>query len=203
MSSWSRTALEMLVDSIQFAAGSHLLDVGGGDGTIARGLCEHFSSISISIMDLPHVCEKTSKVLDRAIVENEIHSSIRDRIGFYPCDFFQDDWPPNTYDYVLFAHQLLIWSESDCVELLERAFEILKPGGEVVIISSMTDESGTGPLPSVMRTAYFLSIPSGEGEVYRWTDYVRWLRQVGFDEAQRIEIDAWTPHGIIVGKKSK
>lgn len=201
MSSWSEMASTMIVDNIQLATGSRLLDVGGGDGTIALGICAHFPTIEVSVMDLPHVCKEASRHLDKAVTEEEIPPDIRRRVVFYSRDFFKEEWPSQAYDYILFAHQLLIWSENHCLELLRRAFETLEPGGEIIIISSMMNESGTEPLPSVMRSAYFLSIPSGEGEVYRWTDYTKWLQKIGFSDTRKVETNAWTPHGIIVGKK--
>ncbi len=113
---------------------------------------------------------------------------------------FADPWPEG-HDGAMFVHQLQIWPLDQDTELLRRAYEALPSGARVVIMNSMSHDSGDGPLMAALDAAYFAAIPGG-GMLYAWHKYEECLRAAGFGGIERIKpTGAWTPHGVITATK--
>jgi hypothetical protein len=82
-----------------------------------------------------------------------------------------DDEFPQGHDAVLFAHQLVIWTEDQNRLLLRKANRALPMGGHVVIFSSMTDDTEDGPFIAAMASIYHTAIPVEGGRIYPWRHY--------------------------------
>lgn len=98
---------------------SSLVDVGGGTGTMARGICEAFPHLKCTVLDLPQV------------VANLPKSENLDYVG---GDMFQSI--PSA-DAIFIKSVLHNWSDEDCVKILKRCREAIPSsaeGGKVIII---------------------------------------------------------------------
>jgi hypothetical protein len=193
MGTWSRMAAGYLTSSVDFAGLHRVLDVGGGDASIAVALGRAFAHLHITVLELPGVVPLAQRRVDEAGLGN--------RIRVVATDIFAEPFPAG-HDGALFIHQMQIWPLDKDTELLRRAYEALPPGGSVVIMNSMSNDTGDGPLMAALDTAYFAAIPGGGGMLYAWRKYEECLRAAGFGDIERIRPEgAWTPHGIIVAKK--
>lgn len=193
MGSWSRISIPLLLESFDFSAVRHAVDVGGGDATNAIALASAYPEMRVTLLDLPENCR---------VAEGRIAGAgLGERIRVAEGDMFRDPFPGG-HDCFLFIHQMVIWPLDVITGLLARAHQALEPGGVVVIFNSVSDDDGSGPLMAALDSAYFVSLPiSGGGMIYPWSDYEACLRQAGFTEVQCIPCQAWTPHGVIVGRK--
>jgi predicted O-methyltransferase YrrM len=171
---------------------THLLDVGGGNGTNAIALRMAFPQMKITVFDLPSVCKLARANIRRHGLENDI--------DLLPGDFFKDRFPPGV-DGILFGHILNIFGEDKNRELLRRSHEALAPGGIAICYNSMTEDDESGPPRSAMSSLYFLTLASGEGIVYPWKDYQRWYRETGFRTVRVYRVGDLMDHGIVVGAK--
>jgi L-tyrosine C(3)-methyltransferase len=193
MHTWSELAHGYLVEKVDFTTVSRLLDVGGGDAVNAIALARAFPLLAVTVLELPSVAPLARKRVDEA--------GLGDRIEVIETDMFAEPFPRD-HDGVLFAHQLQIWTPEQNTALLRSAHQALPDGGKVVIINSMSDDTGDGPLMAALDSAYFAALAAGGGMIYPWRQHEESLRQAGFTRTERIPCaGSWTPHGILVATK--
>ncbi|HUY50231.1 MAG TPA: methyltransferase [Streptosporangiaceae bacterium] len=194
MRSWSETSNPLLIKWGGFSTVKQVLDVGGGDAVNAIALAQAHPHLEITIMEI-----SATGPIARKRVED---SGLGERIRVHECDMFADKFPVGA-DCVLFAHQLVIWTPEQNIQLLRRAYEALPDGGQIVIFNSMSSDHGDGPLMAALDSVYFASLPAEGGMIYPWRQYEEWLREAGFQHEgiQRICGSSWTPHGLLTATK--
>lgn len=157
---------------------THLVDIGGGEGTTARALSQQYPQMHVTIFDLPSVCQATAEHI------REWGKS--DRIAVYPGDMFTDPLPPEI-DAVAFVSLLTIFSTEKILALLRKAYQALPKGGCVIIHTLISNEQETGPLNSANMSLYFTVLASGAGMAYPLSDYENWLRATGFASVESVK----------------
>jgi len=190
MSSLSRTANAMLVKELDLGGVHHLVDAGGGDGTNAMVIARAFKDLRVTVFDSETVCG-----LAKANIEE---AQMSDRVDTRAGNFFTDPLPGDT-DAVLLAHIMTIWSPAENRALLQAISDQLPRGGRVIIFNMMASDSGDGPLTAALGSPYFLSIATGKGMLYSWSEYEGWAREAGFSETERLILPR--DHGVIIGHK--
>jgi ubiquinone/menaquinone biosynthesis C-methylase UbiE len=190
MQSISVQANEMLAQYVDFSGVRHLVDVGGGNGSNIIRLARRYPQLKASVFDAPSVCE-----IARAHIASE---GLSDRLGAVPGDCFRDPFPAGV-DCILFCHFFTIWSEARNQELLRKAYAALPEGGAAIIFNMMQEDDESGPLTAAMGSPYFLTLATGEGMLYTWSEYEAWMRAAGF---RRVVRRAFVRnHGAIIGLK--
>lgn len=169
---------------------THIVDVGGGNGTNIMALARRHPHLKASVFDLPAVVEMAKKKLAA--------SGIGDRLGTIAGNCFTDSFPPGA-DAFMFCHFFTMWSEKKDRLLLKKAYEALPKGGKVVLFNMMQNKNEAGPLSAAVGSAYFLALASGEGMLYTWDEYMTWMREAGFAHVKRHELPF--DHGLIIGVK--
>ncbi len=170
---------------------SHLLDVGGGDGTNAIRLCQKYPSLKVTILELPSVCN---------IGKNRVeHLGLSSRIQYLPMDMFKDTWPTGC-DGILMSHLLEILSLDKVTQLYDKAHKVLPKDGSLFVWTLMANELESGGLQAAKAGIYLFTVASGEGMPWPAKDHMSLLKKVGFEnpiyyEAQDID------HGALVAKK--
>jgi len=190
MSSLSGSANTMLTNLVDLGGVSHLVDAGGGDGTNAIAIARANPHLEITVFDSPSVCARAKANIEAA--------GLSDRIHAHAGNFFFDPFPPGA-DCILFSHILTIWSKEKNVALLKRAHAALPPGGRVLVFNMMANDAENGPLATALGSPYFLSIASGEGMLYSWSDYEEILDDAGFGRSERMILPR--DHGVLVGTR--
>jgi ubiquinone/menaquinone biosynthesis C-methylase UbiE len=192
MRAWSRIGGPVLWKALAELSPRRLLDIGGGDGVHAIAAVSRIPGLRATIVDLVEAVEVSrSRIAEEGLAE---------RIDVIGADMFDDEFPQG-HDAVLFAHQLVIWTEDQNRLLLRKANRALHMGGHVVIFSSMTDDTEDGPFIAAMASIYHTAIPVEGGRIYPWKHYEECLSDAGFGSFRRIPSDSWTPHGVIVATK--
>ena len=162
----------LLVDAL--AGHSHVLDVGGGDGTNALIMARAHPRLRVTILDLPSVCEKARARIAEA--------GLSERITTRACDIRTTLFPSGC-DAVLFSRIFNIYREEQNQLFVQRASQVLPAGGKLLIYPSMmADDDGGGPLSGAFLSLYFLCLATGEGRVYSPSDYQEWCAQAGFQK---------------------
>jgi precorrin-6B methylase 2 len=121
------TALERGTD---WSNTNTLLDVGGGDATIACALVRKYPHLSVTVFNLP-----ASADLARARVARE---KLESRVRVVEGDFREDQLPKHV-DRVMFSRVLADWDPAVCQMLLTKARGSLNKDGSVVISEPFTD----------------------------------------------------------------
>jgi methyltransferase len=187
MGAYTRLSPKIL-DLPEFSSMTHLLDVGGGDGSNAIGLCERLPDLRVTLIDRPSVVEIARQRVARA--------GLADRIWCAAVDIFEDPWPAGCTG-VLMSHLVEIFSHDKIDRLYRRAFDVLPPGGRLVVWTIMASDSETGSLQAAKSSIYFLCAASGEGMAYPAKDHDEALRRAGFSAVRRhlaVEFD----HGALI-----
>jgi hypothetical protein len=184
----SNVLLGRLVD---FSRVTHLVDVGGGNGTNIIALARKYPHLRATVFDSASVCE-----LARQNIQG---SGLSGRLDAIAGDVFVDALPADA-DCFLFGHFFNIWSEERNLELLRKCHASLPAGGSVIIFNMMQSDEETGPLVAAMGSPYFLTLATGEGMIYTWTEYEIWLREAGFRTVKRQAL--LRNYGVITGIRS-
>jgi cyclopropane fatty-acyl-phospholipid synthase-like methyltransferase len=190
MEAISVLANRILADNVDFSQVRRLVDVGGGNGTNIITLARKNPHLTALVFDSPSVCEIARQTIQDA--------GLSDRLGAEPGNCFDDPFPAGT-DCLLFCHFFTIWSEERNRLLLRKSFDALQPGGKVMIFNMMQWDDEKGPLTAAMGSPYFLTLATGEGMLYTWSEYVHWMKDAGFVDVTTQSLPR--DHGIIVGTK--
>ncbi|KAF7010842.1 hypothetical protein CFC21_025196 [Triticum aestivum] len=124
MGSDSRYMAELVVRDCGevFTGLTSLVDVGGGNGTMATAIAKAFPHVRCSVLDLPHVIQGVSA-----------HESVE-----FAAGDMMEYVPPA--DAVLLKCVLHNWSDEDCVKILTKCREAIAQGaraGKVIIIDAV------------------------------------------------------------------
>ncbi|PIN02439.1 Hydroxyindole-O-methyltransferase [Handroanthus impetiginosus] len=99
-----------------------LVDVGGGNGTMAKAVVDAFPSMKCIVLDLPQAVAGLQETNNLTYVEGDMFQSI----------------PPA--DGILLKWVLHDWDDEHCVKILKKCKEaILGKGGKVIIIDMVVD----------------------------------------------------------------
>jgi hypothetical protein len=190
MASISVQANQMLARFVDFSRVRHLVDVGGGNATNIVALARRHPHLKATVFDAPTVCEIAKANIAAAGLSGRLDAS--------PGNCFEDPFPAGA-DCILFAHFLTIWSEAENRRLLRKCHDALPCGGQVIIFNMMQDDDRCGPLSASLGSPYFLTLATGKGMLYCWSEYEAWLQDAGFSRTNRIVLPR--DHGAIIGIK--
>jgi cyclopropane fatty-acyl-phospholipid synthase-like methyltransferase len=189
MEAVSTQANVLLARLVDFSHVTHLVDVGGGNGTNIIALARKYPHLRATVFDSASVC---------AIARRNIEAAgLTSRLDAVAGDVFTDPLPPA--DCFLFAHFFNIWSEERNLAILRRCHAVLPASGSVVIFNMMQSDEETGPLVAAMGSPYFLTLATGEGMLYTWAEYQRWLREAGFPLVKRQKL--LRSYGVVTGTR--
>jgi len=155
----------------------HVLDVGGGDGTTAKGIVACFEHVRVTVLDLPTVAE---------VGRGRTSAESLGRVDFVGGDALSRTWPRGA-DCVLFSAFLEIFSVDQIRAALSKAFDTLPPGGHVLINQTICSDSETGPVWPAVLSLYFANLASGSGMTYPRADFEHWCRRAGFESFQTFQ----------------
>jgi hypothetical protein len=142
----------------------HVVDVGGGTGTLLAALLSKYPTLRGTLVDLPSVVERGRGNLTAA--------GLSDRCAFSPGSFFAP-LPPDGDVYVL-SRTLHDWSDDDARAILSRCAEAAGSTGRVLVIEQLVAERGA----AWMTTAMDLRMLATVGGQERSLDEYRTLAAV-------------------------
>ncbi|MEQ8169939.1 MAG: methyltransferase [Candidatus Eremiobacterota bacterium] len=181
-------SVEELINANDFSGKKYFLDIGGGPGTYAIGLCSKYPDLKATVFDLPEVV---------SIAEEQIvKAGLSERINTLGGDYLKD--PLDTgYDIILISNIIHSLGEHDILLLFDKARKSLSEGGEVIVKDFFPEDDRTGPEYPLVFAVNMLS-GTKEGNTYTGKEITEWLKQSGFTE---VEIKKLTPHtSIAIGK---
>jgi demethylspheroidene O-methyltransferase len=113
---------------IQKKPTKRLLDVGGGNGTIASLLASQQSDLQVDVLNLPHVAP--------LITETAKKFNVAERVKAVEIDFLEEPFPKD-YDVILFSRVLVDWPDNVASKLLSKARQALNSTGRLIICEPM------------------------------------------------------------------
>ncbi|QFT63340.1 methyltransferase [Roseivivax sp. THAF30] len=179
-----------LAKKVDLADARHVLDVGGGTGAFAIGLCKAYPELKVTILDFPNVA-----TLGRSYVEE---AGLSDRITYAEGNAIEADWPDGV-DAVLMSYLFSGVPGDAQPGLLEKAMHVLRPGGCVMIHDFIVSDSRDGPrlaaLWQLQHTAFTPEARSNDT-----TSLAALLAEAGFADT---EIDTMIPEMTMLATARK
>ena len=153
-----------ILDAIKLKPGQRLLDIGGGTGTFARLASERFPEASTAVFDLPQVIAAISP-RHRGAMEVVSGNMFEDPI-------------PKTFDTISLVRILHDHDDAPVDRLLNRCFDALPNGGELIIAEPM---AGTRNAESIGHTYFgFYLWAMGSGRPRTYEELKAALQGAGF-----------------------
>ncbi|KAM7044600.1 acetylserotonin O-methyltransferase-like isoform 1-T1 [Molossus nigricans] len=120
-------------------------DLGGCSGALAKECVSLYPGCRVTVFDIPAVIQAAKA---HFLVAGE------ERISFQEGDFFEDPLPEA--DLYVLARVLHDWTDDRCSYLLARIHRACPPGGGVLVIESLLDADGSGPLTTQLYSLNML-----------------------------------------------
>lgn len=159
----------------------HVLDVGGGDGTIALELAESYKSskLKVTVFNLQASADLA--------IENIKENNAEDRVDVIVGDFLRDELPTEGgYDRVMFSRVLTDWDAATVRMLLEKTKSVLQAtkiatGKDGRLIINEAFMEGNTEYCAAWEFRYIFYDTFGKN-VYKSVDtYRKILKEVGFE----------------------
>ena len=174
------------------AWGLRVLDLGAGAAPWSLALAARNRDIRVTAVDVPAVLEVTRQV---------VATSGYDLQFDYLCgDLFTVDLGHSAYDLAIAGNLCHLFDEATNRRLLGRLFDALRPGGMVAILDALPNERLDGPR-SVTLYALGLLLRTNRGQVYPFSTYTGWLRDVGYEAVERIDLSPTPPISLITARR--
>jgi SAM-dependent methyltransferase len=149
-----------------------LLDVGGGSGGLAIAACQCCPHLNATIIELPRVAPIAQSFVDEAKLANRVQVLVGDMVKRAP---------EGRFDAAVLRNLIQVLGPEDARRALRAAGEALRPGGLLLIVGHVLDDSRLSPAAAVGINLAFLSIYD-EGQAYTETEYRTWLADAGFSD---------------------
>ncbi len=163
-----------VIAAYPLARQSHLLDVGGGDGTFLAAVARAYPSLQLSLFDLPAVAD-----IARA---RSVERGLSARIQVHGGSFVANDLPTGA-DIVSLVRIVHDHDDDTVRRLLRAVNRALPPGGVLLIAEPMAGTRGGEAIADAYFGMYLLAM--GSGKARRLSAMTQLLAEAGFDAPRR------------------
>ena len=169
-----------LVKNVDLEGKHKLVDLGGGAASYSIALCQAFPQLAAVVLD-----RKEPLSIAKPLVKEH---GLERRVTLLEGDFFDTELD-HDYDVALISGVILIRPESDCRALFQLAYNVLAPGGMVIVQDYMRiDPSPARKRLDIMEDLYVLvAFDPGAGD-RDGEEVVSWLRDTGFQNTKMIPL---------------
>lgn len=175
----SKAELPVIIDNLDFSHTKRLLDLGGGTAHYAIEFAKKYPNLEVTIFDYDRMIDRAEKYIAK--------EGMQDRVKTIRGDFFEDEFGEK-YDAVYISYVLHNFSIWDNVYLLQKVFESMSYGGELIINDVLIDDKRTSPLNSTLFSLHMLT-NTLSGDSYTETDFWIMLREAWFKDIKRIDTE--------------
>ncbi len=158
----------------------HLLDVGGSHAGYSALFVRRHSTLQATILDLQAGIEagqRTAQVMH-----------LKDRMSFVCGDIVKDDFGTQfaeTFDVALYFHIAHLLQPEVNQQVLEKVTQTLKPGGMLIFVDQVTDQTHGSRLATLMVQFMALTMATVGGTCYPLATVKDWLEQAGMGKIRK------------------
>jgi hypothetical protein len=156
------------------AHAQQLLDVGGSHAAYSVLFCRKYPRLLATIMDIQPGIE--------AGKHTALQTGMSERISFIRANIVRDDFAgelSEQYDVALYFHIAHLLPPEINASVLKKVVQTLKPGGTLVFVDQVTDQTHGSRLASLMVQFMALTTTTIGGTCYPYADVKDWLEQAG------------------------
>lgn len=170
-----RLLAQALAPRLPLARRRRLLDIAGGSGIYACGLCARFPELRATVLEKRPV----DRIAARAIAAR----GCSDRVDVVVADMLRDPLPSG-YDVHLYSNVLHDWDVDVVRHLLHASASSLAAGGLIVVHDAFLDADKSGPLPIAGYSVLLMHVT--QGRCYSTAEMEGWLRDAGFSNVREV-----------------
>lgn len=190
----SISAGHKLAREFDFSRFSLFLDLGGGSGCYSIAAALRYPDLRAIVFDQPNVVVVTQEFIDQA--------GLSDRVTTVAGDFFDSEFPRGA-DLVSFITPLQAYGPEDVQFLINKAFDVVEPGGGMLVLDYMMNENKSGPLDSVFRHLGGILSLTDPGYVNTAAEFAGYLKKAGLVDIEGREDFIPGSVGMVTGRKPK
>ncbi len=168
-----------------------LLDIGGGPGTYATLLAQKYTSLQVTVLDLPEVVAIAGELIAEA--------GMSERVQTRPGNAVTDDYGTEAFDAILFSGVLHQMDKGTIRRMLQKARRALNPGGRVIVSDIMLEPGKTAPAFAALFSLQML-LSSEAGAVFSAEECASWLEDAGFSDVTVQPLPPPLPYYVITGR---
>jgi SAM-dependent methyltransferase len=165
-----------LAKRFDFSRFDHWLDFAGGSGCYAIAACERHTGPRVTVKDHPNVIPVTREFI--------AEHGLEQRITALPGDFLEVADYPTDCDLISYITPLHWYLRDDVLKALRFAYDALPPGGSILIVGYMLNDSHSGPVDPAFYHLQAIRDGHYTGHVPSGPEYVSYLREAGFVDAK-------------------
>ena len=180
-----------LAQQVDLGDAELLVDVGGGSGIYSIALLKRYTQLRAIVVDRPEVLRVADELRQRY--------NVADRLELREGDMFHDPLPTGA-DAVLLSNVLHDWDIPECQQMIDRCYEALQPGGQLLIHDVFLNDEHDGPLSIALYSAALFTLT--EGRAYSAGEYRSWMTDAGFEVEELHPRPTMIHCGVLSGIKS-
>jgi len=188
MTGLSTGSAKALAEGFSWKHHDTICDIGTSEGVVPVTVADAHEHLTGYGFDLPEV----QKHFDAFVLEH----GLSDRVSFIGGDFHEDPLPEA--DVLILGHVLHDWGFDVKRMLMEKAYEALPPGGELIVYGSILDDERRENKYGLLKSLNLLVETPG-GYTYTARDCRRWMEEVGLTPVQTRDLGSVTR--MVVGRK--
>jgi hypothetical protein len=127
MTAVSGLVIAPVVAACEFASGSKIVDVGGGQGALLAAILAANPDAHGLVFDLPHVVDGAGRAAADA--------GVADRCEYVGGDFFES--VPSGGDAYVLSNVVHDWDDADAVRILANCRNAMNPNGRVMLVEAV------------------------------------------------------------------
>ena len=173
-----------------------LLDVGGSHAGYSVLFCRKYPHLQAMIMDIQPGIEAGQRTAKHMKMEN--------RLDFICADIVQDDFPAlfaEPFDVALYFHIAHLLQPEMNQAILAKVVRTLRPGGMLVFVDQVTDQTHGSRLASLMVQFMALTMVTVGGTCYPFQTVKAWLEQAGMEQVRSHRL--LTPGAALITAQKK
>ena len=190
---WMRDGALATLASIRkrfdFSRFKRILDVAGGDATMATTLARDLPEAELTVFNLPAAATLCRRTIAAASLEGRVHVQSGD---------FRLDKFPTGFDLVMFSRVMADWSPEICRMLMQKAHAALDKKGILLIAEPLRDQN---PDLAIVWEQSYLPYDDFGASVYKHSAiYKKLLGETGFRLLDLHERDD-TIHSVLIAER--
>lgn len=176
----------------QLPAGAKVLDVAAGAGTWSIPMAEDNKNLHVDALDFPAIIEVTKKTTAKL--------GVGDRYGYIVGNWRNVSWQKENYDVVILGHILHSEGLDLSKQLIDRCYDVLKPGGAIVVAEMIANNDRSGP-PSAMLFGVNMLMNTTQGCVFTEQELFDILTKAKFEKPYHMRMENNPESPVVIARK--